>query len=337
MALLRVSGQLDVNQFWPAGDSDADTVVLQVSNTAFEVQQVPGGAFTRTNAFAGAWVRGRQGQKQEVIKNNKIRIRLQGIDAPELHYNATPAKKTALLTAAQQSAFKALNKKYRQKQGETATVAFRQFVVQAGNGNVSCQFVTQADAPNDVPDIFGRLVGDVVIKVGGQSVNLNAWLLENGWAFPAFYNSMTNAEIATLTAKAETARKNNLGIWPHFTQKVGTFNFNVQFRKAGSALDPTADKGKVIFPKLFRRQTNWAVNKKAAIITDSFRKSLQATPDNCHIASDFLQNGPLSATVYKLHEFLGNNNTFQLWPHQVIFRESAATLRDANGNAVLNW
>lgn len=337
MALLRISGQLDVGQFWPAGHSDADTVVMQVTESSFEVQKTSDAQFVVTNAFQNAFVRGRQRQQFFVITNNRIRIRLQGVDAPELHYNATAAKTSANLTVTQKKAFQKLNQRYRQRQGETATVAFQKFVSQVGSGNRPCQFVTQVDSPSDVPDVYGRLVGDVFINVAGRQVNLNAWLLENGWAFPAFYNSMSAEEITTLTIKADAARRAKKGIWKHFTKTVKPFDFDLIFRQPGSALNAVADRGVVLLPKLFRRQCSWAVNKKAKISTSIFAKNLQAASDECYLTSDFLLHGPLSAQTRKLHEFLDANNTFQVLPHELVFRESSATLRNADNTIVTEW
>src|SRR5262245_40285004 len=102
MGLLRVKGTIDINQFWPTGTSpnilsDADTVHVQVDpKTSFVFE----GNVTR--AFDFAWITTRKkkdGSKSPVYvivsqqtSNAHIKIRLQGIDAPELHYNVNKKK-----------------------------------------------------------------------------------------------------------------------------------------------------------------------------------------------------------------------------------------------------
>src|SRR5262245_39485810 len=102
MGLLRVKGTIDIKQFWPTGKSpnilsDADTVHVQVKpSTSFVFE----GNVTR--AFDCAWITTRKNKDgtrspQYVIvsqntSNAHIKIRLQGIDAPELHYRVDQKK-----------------------------------------------------------------------------------------------------------------------------------------------------------------------------------------------------------------------------------------------------
>src|SRR5947209_3081865 len=92
--LLRVTGKLEVAQFWPSGGSDADTVIVQVTVNSFEFSPDPAQTpFKVTHVFEGAVVKGKQSKPP--IHGGKITIRLQGIDATELHYEAlllTPQK-----------------------------------------------------------------------------------------------------------------------------------------------------------------------------------------------------------------------------------------------------
>ena len=57
--LLRIRGSIDLEQFRPDGESDADTskVKVTVSDTSFSFA-ADGKSFKRTNAFIGASVRG---------------------------------------------------------------------------------------------------------------------------------------------------------------------------------------------------------------------------------------------------------------------------------------
>ena len=103
MGLLRVKGSIDISQFWPTGKSpnilsDADTIHVQVdpkSSFVFE------GNVTR--AFDFAWITTRKNKDgsrspnyvivSQQTANAHIKIRLQGIDAPELHYRVDQKKK----------------------------------------------------------------------------------------------------------------------------------------------------------------------------------------------------------------------------------------------------
>ena len=60
-----------------------------------------------------------------------------------------------------------LVKKYRQNQGETATVRLAQYLGTLGASPVSCQFVTELvdeEGPGDAIDKYGRFVGNVRIN-----------------------------------------------------------------------------------------------------------------------------------------------------------------------------
>ena len=93
--LLRVRGTIDLEQFWPAGESDADTTKIKVTvgdgSFAFAAD---GKTFKKTNAYVGAFSRGAS-NKQVIDGKGRITVRLQGIDAPELHYRAAPLRRAA--------------------------------------------------------------------------------------------------------------------------------------------------------------------------------------------------------------------------------------------------
>jgi hypothetical protein len=84
---LEVRGTIALSQFWPAGDSDADTakVIVKVGGNAFKF----GGKIT--HAFDNAEVK-RSLKSQSgtpAIKKGKVTIRLQEIDCAELHFRPT--------------------------------------------------------------------------------------------------------------------------------------------------------------------------------------------------------------------------------------------------------
>jgi hypothetical protein len=80
--LLWVGGTIDLSQFWPNGDSDVDTanVVVDADGFQFSEDASPQG-FRRTHVFEDAFI----GQKAVIGNGRKVTVRIQGIDAPELH------------------------------------------------------------------------------------------------------------------------------------------------------------------------------------------------------------------------------------------------------------
>src|SRR6266852_2000565 len=276
--LLQMRGSIAIDQFWPTGRSDADTtkVVLTITPNAIEFRKNSSTPFHSTHVFDNAIVKGRT--RKPPIKNGQVTIRLQGIDATELHYQPSPLsmaeKKGA--SAAKLNAYHLVTHSYRQFLGATATKALHDFLVATGKPSLDCRVFTQVDKPGDVFDTYGRLVGDIEVTLNGQAVNLNHWLVEKGWAFPTFYSSMTNDEINALLALTKTARSNKSGVWKYLSKTIGPFNFNLLEPKKNDSSVLATDKGPVILPKLYRRQTNWAARSKAKIISQGFQQFLAA-------------------------------------------------------------
>src|SRR5213596_2593868 len=178
MGLLKVKGRINIGQFWPNGESDADTtkVLVDVDQNAFTFQPKPTSKFMTTHVFRDATIIGKV-RKKVIDKKNRITVRLQGIDAPELHYTATPLKK---IPEEKREQFKKFNKKYRQHLGETATINLRNLLKRNKKDKISCSVTTFVKKPNEVFDTYGRLVGDINVDVPGSSVNINRWLVQEG-------------------------------------------------------------------------------------------------------------------------------------------------------------
>ena len=201
--MLRVRGKLNVKQFWPIGTSDADTVNLLVEVGENSFQFAPDGKnFRTTKVLLGAISRGK-GSKPVVSKKSTITIRLQGIDAPELHYKAAPLGTKIKASAARRAAFNAANKERFQHWGDSAAAALGKKAATFGSDAVDCEFVSLVEAPNEVTDVYGRFIGNV--RLGKKfDFDINGWLVEQGFAYPTFYTSMTKDEIEEyLTAMAK--------------------------------------------------------------------------------------------------------------------------------------
>src|SRR5262249_37261334 len=88
---LTVVGALDVSQFWPASkgtnSSDGDTVHLKVApQTSFLFSASPKTKPKLVKTYIGAYVLDHGRKKNVITSKNEIKIRLQGIDTPELHF-----------------------------------------------------------------------------------------------------------------------------------------------------------------------------------------------------------------------------------------------------------
>lgn len=333
MGLLRVTGTIDIAQFWPDGSSDADTstVLVDISKSAFKFQEHEGAPFKITRLFDNASVRG-QGTKL-AVKNGKITVRLQGIDAPELHYRPVAPR---AYSAAQKAAFKKYNDNFRQTLGETAAAALGKML--GGTGTFKCVVLSYVDKPNDVFDTYGRFVGEIVVTRAGKNTNINHWVLEKGWGFGTFYNSMVEGELDPMIKLVAKARKAKAGIYAYESNgPINSINFNLIHRKAAPpGWKPLSDAGPVVMPKTFRRQSVWSVGKKAKTETGNFRAYLQKTPDSCFEMDDFVSQG--SAAKHRLlSEFFDGSSKFKSRPEDLVFVDKPSTLVDKNGKKITHW
>ncbi|HWQ31931.1 MAG TPA: thermonuclease family protein [Blastocatellia bacterium] len=340
MGLLKITGTIDIGQFWPRGSSDADTVGVQVTlaDNPFKFRKNPGGKYKVTHAFDQALVKGVGGKKYDPISSDgRIKIRLQGIDAPELHYHLSTKPKN--MTPEQEAKFKALNaKEYRQFFGESAAVAAGELLAQTGQSVIPCTVTTEVDLPNEVCDAYGRFVGDVVVKVKSKNVNLNRWTIEQGWAFPTFYSSMSVELIKTLLVAAQKGSAKQSRPIKFLQKTMGTLDESLVFRKGSSVTpDPASDTGPVLMPKLFRRLTEWTILNKSGVTADSFHQFLTKKKDSCFTLSDFLMQGTNSAPIRFLNEFVDPDGKINFNPSEIVFRELPSLLLGPDGQPVTQW
>ncbi|MGH9783901.1 MAG: thermonuclease family protein [Terriglobia bacterium] len=337
--LLTVDGSIDLSQFWPQGEADADTtkILVRVSPGAFQFRPHATAPFQNTHAFDHAIVRGKV-RKPCIDTGGRVTVRLQGIDAPELHYMPQAAKKKADQTKKQRERFLELNEKYRQKLAETATVNLSNFLLQAGLDPLPCTVVTAVDQPNDVFDTYARFVGSILVRIQGQEKNINKWLVEQGWAFPAFYTSMSDSEIQELMTASTGAKSKPNRVWKklHRFVRMTDFDWDLIYRGKGATVDAQSDIGPVVVPKLFRRLSVWAVNRKAGMVKGSFAKYLKTAKDEFHRTDEFLDQGASAAETHTLDEFVGPNGKFSLGPEEMVFREKPSKILGPHG-APVNW
>lgn len=336
MGLVVVEGTIDITQFWPGGESDGDTTKVLVGRVAYAADEDPGSAKT-TRIFEGAKVRGK-GTKEAIDKKGRITVRWQATDTTELHYRAlAEVKKGDPDAEAKRAAFKAVSKNFRQRLAETATVRLHEKLQSLAGGAdvIPCRVTTFVAAPNEVFDTYGRFIGDIIVGSGtGAEVNLNRWMLENGWAFPTFYASMRDTEIEACLAAVKQAK--GKGLWRHYSQDVGTFDWDLVYDKL--PFDAKADAGPVVMPKVYRRSVAYHTNKKAKLITGRFESYLAAKdpPETYMRTDDFLSDG-ITAAPHRPFSELFKNGKFAAKPQDLVFSESPSQLVDANGKKITAW
>jgi endonuclease YncB( thermonuclease family) len=338
MGLLKVTGTLTLNQFWPSGQSDADTahVAVKVAQNAFKFQTHPGAPFKATHVFDKARVKGKFAPKPAIDKQGRITVRFQGIDAPELHFSPTPLtkKEKSQLTSAQLQQFKQLNKKYRQLFGETATVNLHQELAKTGQAEIPCSVTTAVSDPQDVFDTYGRFIGDILVTINRKEVNLNRWLVEAGWAFPTFYASMSEAEIEAFLTATKIGKQKKNHLLKHLKKVVGKFEKTLVFRGKGAIFNPAADIGPALMPKLFRRLCTYTVYREVGIVTGSFHDFLKNRPDDCFLTNDFLTQGTNAAPMHFLSEFVHTDGKIDKEPQELVFREKRSSLIGPDGKLI---
>jgi len=348
MGILRIKGTIDLIQFWPNGSSDADTtkIKLVVNENSFEYKREGATKFSSISVFWDAISKG-QVSKAVVTTSKKtgdktITVRLQGVDAPELHYHAAPLSKSGDITDAKRKLFNEINEDRRQCFAETSTVALAKSLKQFANadGIMNAVFETNVSEPGDSVDTYGRFVGN--IRVAGDH-DINLWLIENGWGHPAFYTSMSKEEIGTILDAWKKGKKkaNRPGIAG--SKNANDFDFDLIYRepKKEEEIDFTMgeDKGKVLMPKIYRRQLSWLISKKAKIITaaTTFKAYLKKKPDQLVLLNDFLVNNLNSAKVLSLDEFISADNMVLKNPEDFVFKEKPSFLVNSSGKKITEW
>jgi endonuclease YncB( thermonuclease family) len=347
--LLRITGMVDLSQFWPSGTSDTDTADVIVNPGGVEVSpDASPQAFRRTNVFDNAQLAG----KNVIKAGRKITVRIQGIDAPELHCPPGVRKPKGF---PKDQPLKGNGGKFRQLQGETSTAGLE--AAMKGQKIVPCQVTTRVNVPNDAFDMFGRLIGDISFRMDGKMVSISHLAARNGWALPAYYNSMNPDEILTLQALFEEARKNKRGIWRHFDKSVGQADL-LKFRKGGTfgKKEQKADQGPFVVPKIFRRQLRYSVLQQNNLAPKTFRDYLAGKPlkgqtakgtkdawaTRAAILANPAMKKPTKAPNDSLAGLLSAGNIFPTGagagqPGDIVFFEQPSTLKKANGAPITAW
>ncbi len=334
MGILKIEGTIDLAQFWPTGSSDADTTKLEIAVSAGSFMfAADSKTFVRTDVLDEAVSIGKAAKA--IVTNGKVTIRLQGIDAPELHYRAAPLKAGAKgVTPAKRKTFNELNRQeHRQNWGESATLALaKRLATAAVDGKIACTVQSNVDAPSDLVDVYGRVVADVFIT--GDPLSLNRWLVQNGWAVPTFYSSMTADEIQVLLADMKKG-KTKKRVISDIVKKVPKFDAKLVYRPPSTKPKPARDGGPLLMPKLFRRQEAYELQKAAKIITGNFKTYLEDNPDQVFLTDEFLDVSIHSAQEFFLDMFITPGGKIEVGPEELVFKEKPAFVQGADGKKLL--
>jgi endonuclease YncB( thermonuclease family) len=332
MIKVSFAGVIDLSQFWPQGKSDADTSKLLVKlRSGIRVQFGDSAKAVKTTVYDNAFAKGSRGFAPLFNAKGEATVRLQGIDAPELHVRPRPMKGPNGETWS--LAGLGLVKDYRQPQGETATLglAKRLAALAKGGDTLACEFVSllhDGERPASVIDAFGRFVG--TIRVG--KVDVNRWLLESGSAILSIYRGMDRErEIEPMVSAWQKGR--DRGVARFLGYRFGRFEPTRQFRPGAEP----EDEGDTPFlhPKFFRRQVSWCAYRKAGHFSGSFAAFLRLGNEPVYLAADFLHSQD-SATPIPIHDRrVINTRELLLAPDEIVFQDGASRLfRDVNGRKV---
>jgi endonuclease YncB( thermonuclease family) len=331
--LIKFYGLIDLSQFWPNsvevngktiyGQSDANTIkVLIDKKQGFLVKRHPYASCEKTRVFNNVFISGRA-RKTPIDTKGQVTVRLQGIDAPELHYKP-----------------KIKNAKYlSQHFGQTAVVELHKMLTKhALNNKVECVVKSYVEKPEDVFDCYGRFVGDVIIiKDDREFLNVNHWLAEEGLAYPTYYASMTNGEIRAMQFMVKSAISKKYHLWEHhYAKKLGTLKESALEFKIGKKgkYSPTRDKRLPVYmPKIFRYQYKYELLKNGK----SFKAFLsnENPPDKCYILEDFFKDGRKENNQMSFGNLFNGNEDILFKPWDIVFEEGESKLIDAKTKKVL--
>lgn len=324
---LEITGTLDLQQFWPSGSSDADTtkLLLAVDAGGVRIRLAGHARFQPTSVYRDAvYVTGKnkdtgQVETKRLINKGVIKIRLQRIDAPELHYRPDTRGSAGALKGT------GLVKEYRQHQAETAVVKLVAYLKSFGGNTLACTLTSElkaTDGPGAAIDKYGRFVGDVMLPDG---TNLNVWLLENGLAVIALYDSMLPHEIDESIAAWQAGRKARKGIARHYTAQFKAFDPALIARPKDSNVQNEAAR-QFLHPKFYRRQASWWAFNKAGIFKGDFSDWLTSKAETCWYLPEF-QELDKKAQKYPLYEREFDGNGIGWEPEDFIFAESPSSIQ----------
>jgi endonuclease YncB( thermonuclease family) len=328
---LEIAGTIKLPQFWPQGSSDADTtkLVLSIQPGSVRVRLHGQTKFQNTKVYDGAVIVTGKNQTTgkvlttPLIKNNTITIRLQRIDAPELHYRPDARGSEGKLKGT------GIVKDYRQHQAKTAVVKLLAYLQSFGKDPLPCTFTSElkaSEGPGAAIDKYGRFVGDIILPDG---TNLNLWLLSKGLAVIALYNSMLPNEIDESLTAWQQGRNSPSGITRFYSARFSAFDPTITFRKpvANAPIDVQTERTRrFMHPKFYRRQTTWWAMKQVGAYQGSYPDWLTDKVETCWYLPEFSALGK-KAPLHPLYDRDYDGNGLAWNPEDFIFTESPSSIQ----------
>lgn len=350
MGILKVTGVIRLDQFWPKGKSEAGGSVIKitVNKDSFEFSENGTDNFQPVNVFREASVVYNRKIQKLVKRGNQLLVRFSGVDIPELNYKLfgnTPLKHPTRRGSLNQFEYEQLIRinndvGFRQPCAEYVSYRLCEFLSrEAHYGEVPCVFTAPADSPSDVIDSYGRPTGEVEIFVKGKPVNLNVWLLEKGLGFPLLSSDMPPDKVKQYIDAAETGKSVKNSINQSYREFLGVFDHNRRYREplpgSGLSADLVADRGHLVLPKLFRRWCTYNIYRQAGVQVGTFAGYLKTFDDRLVLTSEYLAN-PAKASQITLDQAIINNR-LTLKPSEMVFIKKPVTLKGPGGSEVLTF
>ncbi|HYG16030.1 MAG TPA: hypothetical protein VEC12_09775 [Bacteroidia bacterium] len=350
MGILKVTGVIRLDQFWPRGKSEAGGSVIKitVNRDSFEFSDNGVDNYKPVHVFQEASVAYNRKIQKLIKRGNQLLVRFTGVDIPELNYKilgSTPIKHPTRRGSLNQFEYEQLIRinndvGFRQPCAEYVSHRLFDFLSRESHyGEVPCTFTAMASSPSDISDAYGRLTGEVEVPVKGKPVNLNIWLLEKGLGFPLLCSGMPPEKVKLFIDAAKAGKTAKNSIHACYREFLGIFDHNRRYREpvSGASLgaDSAGDKGHLLMPKLFRRWCAYNIYRQAGVQIGTFAGYLKTFDDRLVLTSDYLNN-PTDAVATTLDQALVNNR-LTLKPDDMVFVRKPVILKDTTGKDILSF
>ena len=179
-------------------------------------------------------------------------------------------------------------------------------------------------------------------QTAGKKVDANHWLVRQGWALPAFYDTMRTDEVRAILREVKAAKAlpgATKRVWGQLAHHLTQLDTGLRYRPDGPP-DPAKDVGLIMMPKLFRRQVLFTIsilNGKFAGTFTQYLARKKKPPDTWLPATAFLKNrgakrDPNLATV------LDGQGQILLAPDEIVFAEQQGPdVKGPNGRAITRF
>src|SRR5262249_38151383 len=153
------------------------------------------------------------------------------------------------------------------------------------------------------------------------------WLVEQGWAYPLFYNSMSDVEVRTLRAAWKIGKARKSGPAKKLNKPLLAFD---PARNIDTAELP--DAGRLNYPKIFRRQATFWTKVPGPLPGTQFKRllddGLPGKQDKAFPTNYFLGHikAPDAKKRVTLASKIGQEGQTNFEPDGLVFQEDPSTL-----------